>query len=460
VARSLVVGPEGEFGAFGRAAEEEVPQYSSFGVSSSMTVVNPSASLGTEMATFLTSLELTNFRSFESALFRFPKRLTVVFGKNGSGKSSIVDAIAMILTGEFLNAGVPGGVFPLPSDTRRIAKSFGEQTVYEPAPSRKIEARGHFGFGEGFVIAQQVPTEANESDYGRVGNGIRRQLQSSEETNLHLFAVFRAKREYHDSKADFSTLPVGRADGYTACLDLARSSDTLRSWFKRQVLKRGRTGVASGEAQTVLEALRVAIPNLLNVDYDADLADLVVNFGEGEVPFGSLSDGQRGFFGMVAEIAIRCTQLNPHLNGEAIRKTEGLVLVDEIDLHLHPEWQREIVRSLIATFPGLQFVLTTHSPIVLTEVERLSVIDLDRPADQFVPELSSFGKDSGWVTRHLMDAPTRPSWAASEFTKIENAVDNGDDDEARRLIQLMKERLDDLDPDLIRWEAFVGEAAE
>jgi predicted ATP-binding protein involved in virulence len=418
------------------------------------------AILGGEPATVLISLSLTDFRSFESCQIDFRRRLTVVFGKNGTGKSSIVDAIAIILNTELANAGIlkSSGFGSGEADRRRLATILGDTTTYEPSSSLSIKVFGSYGFKEAFPITHVL---ARSSQAGHVGKTIGRILASSTIGDLPLFAVFRAVRSYGDTPIDLSNSPISRGDGYRQCLDVSRSRDALTSWFKRQLLKRGRTSLASTEATAVLDALIKAVPSLTSVEYDADLADLVVNFGSGEVPFGSLSDGQRGFFAMIAEIAIRCTQLNPQLNGEAIRQTKGLVLVDEIDLHLHPEWQRQIVRSLVETFPNIQFVVTTHSPIVLTEVESESVVDLDRPEAGFAPELSSFGKDSGWVTRNVMDAATRPRWASDALSAIEAAIDDRNDDEARRLIQALSARLgDQLDPEVIHWEAFVGEAAE
>jgi predicted ATP-binding protein involved in virulence len=85
---------------------------------------------------------------------------------------------------------------------------------------------------------------------------------------------------------------------------------------------------------------------------------------------------------MVADIAVRCATLNPHLAGEAALLTPGVVLIDEIDLHLHPKWQRRIVGDLLAAFPNIQFIATTHSPFViqsLPPVEGVQLINLDNP---------------------------------------------------------------------------------
>ena len=419
------------------------------------------AILGAEPATILTSISLTDFRSFTSCRIDFQRRLTVIFGKNGTGKSSIIDAIAIILNTEFGNVDAieSAGIIATKADCRRVPTVLGGTTTYEPSSARSIALDGSFGFGTSFLIKHQLGgMDIGIASLGRPIGGV---LRGYDAGDLPLFAVFRAVRRYVDAATDLSNSPISRSDGYRDCLDVSRSRDGLTSWFKRQLLKRGRSGLASTEATAVLEALKTAVPSLASVEYDADLADLVVDFGAGEVPFGSLSDGQRGFFAMIADIAIRCTQLNPQLNGEAIRQTKGLVLVDEIDLHLHPEWQRQIVRSLVETFPNIQFVVTTHSPIVLTEVEPASVVDLDRPEAKFAPELSSFGKDSGWVTREVMDASTRPRWADDALTAIKAAIRDQDDDEARRLMSSFRIQLgDQLDPELARWEAFVGEAAE
>jgi len=81
---------------------------------------------------------------------------------------------------------------------------------------------------------------------------------------------------------------------------------------------------------------------------------------------------------MVADIAHRASRLNPHFANDAANKTNGVVLIDEIDLHLHPKWQRRVVSDLQNAFPNLQFIATTHSPFILQSLEPGEVIDLDQ----------------------------------------------------------------------------------
>jgi predicted ATP-binding protein involved in virulence len=97
-----------------------------------------------------------------------------------------------------------------------------------------------------------------------------------------------------------------------------------------------------------------------------------------------LSDGIRNMLGMVADIAYRAAVLNPQLGSEAAQKTPGIVLIDEIDLHLHPKWQRRVVDDLKAAFPTIQFVATTHSPFIVQSLREGELINLDpQPPEEY-----------------------------------------------------------------------------
>jgi predicted ATP-binding protein involved in virulence len=95
------------------------------------------------------------------------------------------------------------------------------------------------------------------------------------------------------------------------------------------------------------------------------------------LPLRMLSDGVRNVLAMVADIAYRAAMLNPHLGRDAAKKTSGIVLIDEIDLHLHPSWQRHIVEDLHRTFPEIQFIATTHSPFIVQSLRKGKLLNLD-----------------------------------------------------------------------------------
>ena len=95
------------------------------------------------------------------------------------------------------------------------------------------------------------------------------------------------------------------------------------------------------------------------------------------IPYGILSSGYKGIVRLVADIAYRAIKLNPHLGENAVVQTQGEVLIDEIDMHLHPKWQKTIVADLKRTFPGIQFIVTSHSPFIIQSLQSDEAINLN-----------------------------------------------------------------------------------
>jgi len=107
-------------------------------------------------------------------------------------------------------------------------------------------------------------------------------------------------------------------------------------------------------------------------------AELTVDLqDESTLPFRMLPDGVRTMLAMAGDMARRALWLNPDLGADAAKLTPGVVLIDEIDLHLHPSWQRHVVDDLKRAFPKVQFVVTTHSPFIIQSAQPGEVYDLE-----------------------------------------------------------------------------------
>jgi predicted ATP-binding protein involved in virulence len=119
----------------------------------------------------------------------------------------------------------------------------------------------------------------------------------------------------------------------------------------------------------------------------------------GELPVEWLSDGIRNMIGMVADIAFRATKLNGHLGAQAAQKTPGVVLIDEVDMHLHPEWQQVVLLNLAEAFPAMQFIVTTHSPQVLSTVASDNVRILRTELDPTTSSRLTTVTTPQWQTR-------------------------------------------------------------
>jgi len=120
-----------------------------------------------------------------------------------------------------------------------------------------------------------------------------------------------------------------------------------------------------------------------------------------------LSDGIKNMIGMIADIAYRCVLLNSHLGKDAARLSTGLVMIDEIDMHLHPQWQQSVISSLEKAFQNIQFIVTTHSPQVLTTVSSASICILEDGQKHDAPK-GSQGAESSRLLKRIFNVNTRP----------------------------------------------------
>jgi ribonuclease HI len=150
-----------------------------------------------------------------------------------------------------------------------------------------------------------------------------------------------------------------------------------------------------------------------------------------------LSEGERGLLAIVLDIARRLSQANPSL-ADPIKQGKAVVLIDELDLHLHPKWQRSIVEQLTRTFPRCQFIATTHSPQIVAAVEPEQVLLLTDTG--VVRPDRTLGMDSNWILRHLMQADDRPVRAGQAIRGVEALIKKGTFIRARKVIAEAKEK--------------------
>ncbi len=170
-----------------------------------------------------------------------------------------------------------------------------------------------------------------------------------------------------------------------------------------------------------------------------------------------LSDGERGLLALAFDLTRRLTILNPHLKDPAA-ESEAVVMLDEIELHLHPLWQREVMRRLLKTFKQSQFIVTTHSPQVLGEVNGSSIRFLTRERGKmycWTPD-RSLGFDSNRVLEELMGAPSRNTRIGSRSHRLFKLIDDGKFKAASNLLAQIEKELGEKDGDVIRARALMA----
>ena len=150
---------------------------------------------------------------------------------------------------------------------------------------------------------------------------------------------------------------------------------------------------------------------------------------------------------LVTDLARRLAIANPSLD-DAL-SGEGIVLIDEIDLHLHPQWQRNVISSLTQTFPNCQFIVTTHSPQVLSGVEKENVFILENY--QIVNNTPyTYGKDSNSILYELMNVKERPNEVQQQIDRCFQFIDNDNLDAAKSALRELSNLLGENDLAVVR----------
>lgn len=329
----------------------------------------------------ISHLSLQNFRKYKSACFQFHPRFTVLIGNNGAGKTTVLDALAIMLNTYFQSSRlVTGGGAIKPADAHYILTQKQGQVFQEQKNNVALDVEARIGNAPVNWRREIGDRGGKAKVLVRLGTEAREKIKAGASPDLPLLLYYGAGRLWslHD---DVETdKPSSQLDAYRYCLDPKSDQKAFEKWFKKLAYTELQKRVNIPAVASVKNAVLACIPGAQDFFHDTEYDQLTIQLEkEGLTPFNSLSDGYRNMVAMVADIAHRASRLNPHHGAQAALKTTGIVLIDEIDLHLHPKWQRRVVPDLQRAFPQLQFIATTHSPFILQSLEPGEVIDLDQP---------------------------------------------------------------------------------
>jgi ABC-type hemin transport system ATPase subunit len=244
---------------------------------------------------------------------------------------------------------------------------------------------------------------------------------------------------------------VDLSDGERASLKEAfRWADNWMAlnWDPDPTLTEAQLETANREKRSSVfaEALARFLPNCENLRTNKEGVE-VIDRNPTTLDIAELSDGERGTLALVLDLTRRLAQANPEMQDPAA-EAEAVVLIDEIDLHLHPNWQRQIVRNLVAAFPRCQFIATTHSPQVIGEVQhdRIQIIAQGR----VYSPTHSYGVDSSRVLEEIMEAGARTDEARVILSRFSLEVGKQHFESARALVDQLAARLGEDDPEVTR----------
>ncbi len=412
------------------------------------------------------SLKLTAFRGALDLPLTLDEQLNVFVGVNGAGKSTILDALALALswaTNRIRHSGASGR----PIDEAEITN--GESTAVI-----EVTCRTESGDLEWKLLkSRSGHTAENKSSFqalSEFAKSIQNQIAATrEQFNLPLFVYYPVNRAVLDiplrirEKHSFTLLTA-----YDDALTSGANFRTFFEWFREredlenenrkyrdELFKPEGYCFPDRQLEAVRQALTGFLPEFRNLTVRRSPLRMEVEKQGQRLSVNQLSDGEKCLIAMVGDLARRLSIANPTLENPLLG--QGIILIDEIDLHLHPKWQRLVVPKLLETFPHCQFIISTHSPHVITHVQPESLyllrqtpqgIKADRPRE-------SFGKNVDRVLEDLMGLPTtRPDAVEADLHAMFLAIDEGNLELARSRVAALRRKIGDV-PDLVRADVLI-----
>ena len=380
----------------------------------------------------LKRLELTSFRIFEQATFDFQPGMNLIVGINGTGKSSVLDVLRMLLARALPNFTASEKPFPAPFSADdftvgrygltgelhftngsfysvRVTQDYASRAVPQLPPSIETEGEWHGPTAQEMPSAPEPPIAVYFSPYRSRELGVREFVEWVSVQNPRV-------------KLD---------DNHVVLPGLERVHSAITRFLDDY------THIAAAFGKETIELL----------DKDKKRLDIK-----------QLSDGERGLLALVLDLARRLSQANLKLD-DPLRDGEGIVLIDELDLHLHPSWQRTVIEKLTTTFPNCQFIATTHSPQIIGECDPAGLILLTKEDGKAVVTQGGhqgFGLDSSWILEHLMGTAPRNVSVQMQINRVEDAIEDGDLPTARKHLADLREMIHGDDGEVVRLEASIN----
>ena len=343
---------------------------------------------------FLKSMALHNFRCFSDLEINFNNRLTVIVGNNGVGKSTVLEAAA-IAAGTLISAmdGLTNyGIKK--KDAHYKYFDLGSSVDVQPQFPVKITAIGDIdgrevSWSRSLNSAKSRGGLSAAKDLTEIAHAYQDRMRSGDsQLKLPIISYYGTGRlwnQHREKKID-TFEKNNRSNGYIDSLDGAANDKLMIRWFQKMTLQELQRKQGIPEFTAVRMAMKQVFSSItgfsdVDVQFNLDTGDIdIIYYNENKehvkMPVSVLSDGYRCTISLIADIAYRMALLNPQLLDSVLTETDGIVLIDEIDLHLHPTWQKRVLKDLMDIFPKVQFIVSTHAPEVINSVKSDSVIIL------------------------------------------------------------------------------------
>jgi predicted ATP-binding protein involved in virulence len=446
-------------------------------------------------------IKIQGFRGIDELTLDFGAgNMSVLIGVNGVGKSSVIDCLAILLSAYVKRLKKVFG-------ERRLQKSF--ENDYSVGSSNTVTIQNVSGSTINYYVAGdslggqhsrklkskiddvknncdsstlEILVNYDQEDFGwieSIDRGGDTISQKSDEIGL----VNLVNKIIPSYSLDFSIplvlcYPVNRAV-LDVSLDLSDISsftqlkafddslsgahagfDEFFRWFRsledlENEERRDFPGYRDHRLEAVRKALPKFLPDFANLRVRRAPLRMTVFKQEEELIIDQLSDGEKCLLAMVSDLARRLAIANPQLSDPL--QGAGIILIDEIELHLHPQWQRGILPKMISTFPNCQFIVSTHSPQIVSDVKSDAIYVLQKTPQGLVAHhpVGSYGRDSNQILELIMAVSERPQWSNDALRQLFRLIEDGDLDGARQVKIELEQQMGADEPDVMKAGAMI-----
>ena len=399
---------------------------------------------------YLEKIYIENYKAIEKLDINLKPGLNLLIGDNGSGKTSVLEGIAVALGGLFVNVAGVRTKNIVKDDVRMNIKALGDSSTTieycEPVVAGctlQVTEDQNFTWNR---IKEEVSATHTKIDDKNVCVWMKK-LANNSSTILPLISFQSAARAWRVRRGDFGTELKKKLDdrrcGYIGCLDSSMDVKSIQQWCLKQEIVTSNKGIVR-EYEMFKNIVASFMKEINELDkmpsiyYSPQFDELVYKDDKEEMPISKLSAGYQSLLWMVMDLAYRVCMLNPEL--ESRDQITGVVLIDEIDLHLHPKWQWNVIDALRKTFSGVQFIIATHSPIVISASKEVNLILLDKvKAVSYLPDC--YGYEVEDVLSYRQESVSRPKKVKYLVDEIENAIDDIAFDKADAALERLKDVL-------------------
>lgn len=398
----------------------------------------------------LEKIHIENYKAIEKLDIDLKPGVNLLIGDNGAGKTSVLEGMAVALGGLFVNVAGVSTKNIVKDDVRMSIKPMGDSsTTIEYCEPVLAGCTLHITEEQDFTwnrIKEEESATHTKIDNKNVCVWMKK-LTNNSDTILPLISFQSAARAWRVRRGDFGTELKKKLDdrrcGYIGCLDSSMDVKSIQQWcLKQEVVRSNKGTVREYEMfKNIVASFMKEINELTgasSIYYSPQFDELVYKDNKTEMPISKLSAGYQSLLWMIMDLAYRVCMLNPEL--ESRDQITGIVLIDEIDLHLHPKWQWNVIDALRKTFAGVQFIIATHSPIVISSSKEANLILLDDAQDvSYLPDC--YGYEVEDVLRYRQDSVSRPKKVKTLVDEIENAIDDIEFDKADAALKRLKDVL-------------------